>query len=84
MNEPQFWTAVRFNLGTDDFEIAGIFTNQSDATAFLPQIAINTFPGTVDGPMSMETIIDNLVKDRLLALAEPIDALIRLAKARGL
>lgn len=59
---------------SDDFEVAGIFTHQSDANAFVDEKEGSGEFLAVARPQHLEmaTILDMLTRDRLKELADPI------------
>lgn len=69
-----FWVVYVVRPHVGEFEIAGIFSKESDALEFRGELEKDwRFSGTA-GPtrQEMAEILDDLVRDRLRELAEPI------------
>lgn len=71
----KFFVVGAMQIGSDDFEVAGIFTRQFDADTFISEHERSGEYFAVAPPprhLEMAVILDMLVRDRLRDLAEPI------------
>lgn len=84
MNEEKFIVVFSVDLVENDFVIRGIFSKEEDADSMKAALKSSKDKscGVCSNAMTMDQIKTQLVKDRLMAMADPIQKLVSSLEAR--